>query len=156
MLVCCTRELVCLICSMRATLTSPRHVKWSKNKVRGGMTSVWQGTRGLLASQTSVCVCVCVPAVFLLWPLSSNVLMLNLTSLGTSAGHIHTHIQKRHSWAARLYSQSVDTHENTQTQSSRGFKHLQLTLSIQTCSQISCGQTNPNHILKHAGHLAYM
>lgn len=39
-----------------AALTSSRHVKCSKNKVREETTSVWRDTRELPASHTSVCV----------------------------------------------------------------------------------------------------
>lgn len=79
------------LCFCLAALTSSRLVKWSKNKVREGTASVWRDTRGLPASQTSVCVCVCADRV-LLWPLSSDVLMLNLTESGSPAGpHPSTH-----------------------------------------------------------------
>lgn len=92
----CTQEFASLICSMRAARTPPficvsAKQLWhrqgisseAKNKVIAGTTSVWRGTRGLLASQTCMCAYACVCDEYLLWPLSSNVLTLNLPDSGT-------------------------------------------------------------------------
>lgn len=70
------------LCFCKAAVTSARHVKWSKNKVIGGTTSAWRGTRGLLASQTCMCMFVCVWDEYLLWPLSSNCPYAQFTRLG--------------------------------------------------------------------------
>lgn len=80
------------LCFCLAALTSSRHVKCSKNNDREGTTNTWHNTRGLPASRT----------LSLLWPPSSNVLMLNLTS-GNPAGLIYSHVQEHHCLAVKLY-----------------------------------------------------
>lgn len=103
----CTQEFACLICSMRAAWTPPficvsAKQLWhqqgmsSEAKIRSleerHLSGEAPGVTGIPNMYVCVCV-VCVCDEYLLWPLSSKVLTLNLPDSGTSAGFVHPHIQ---------------------------------------------------------------
>lgn len=72
------------LCFCLAALRSSRHVKWSKNKVKGEWHPSGEAP-GSYGHPKPLCVYVCVSMcaqTVLLWPLSSNALMLNLTNSG--------------------------------------------------------------------------
>lgn len=90
--------------------------------------------------------------LFPVWPLSSNVLALNLTDSGQFCGPHHPSTRsKTSSWLwgyihKVLTRKSIHTH--TLTQGLLRFHTPPLALSLQTCTQICCGQAAENHILK--------
>lgn len=99
------------LCFLLTALTSSRHVKSSKNKVKEGRTSSWCKTWRRLVSKTctyvhvSVCLCECRQ---LCCDLYGNVLMLALTS--SPPGLMHPHVEIHPCLIGKF--KTVDTQKN--------------------------------------------
>lgn len=156
-----TLHIVGLICSMRAVWSPPficvsalqlwHHQGTSseaKNKVRRGTTSAWRCTRGLPNIPN---IRVCVRAMFLQWPLSSNVLMLNLTDSGTTAGPVHAHIQNPKKLTLLSFGGNTHTHVHTQR-----FQKPSLKIATPDVQSDLLWTMQPKpHPASHAAYLAY-